>query len=311
MGLDLKLNKDETKILNDITDVKLLENEACSLRLNGCPLLLRETPFIKIKYNEETKGYDFYVKENSKKQVLSLPVIVGEGGITDKVHNNFYIGANAQVVIMAGCGIHNCHKNKAEHNGVHHFYIESGADVKYIEVHSAKGDKISEKILNPQTYINLGSSACLEMDTIQKAGVSSSIRKTYAKVMDGAKLIIKEKIVTKDNQEAKSLFEVDMEGVNSSCHLISRAYATDSSVQDFASCIKGNNKCYAHSECDAIINGGARVVAKPIVEANNENAKLVHEATIGKISKEQLLKLMTLGLSEKEAEKVIIDGFLK
>ena len=234
-----------------------------------------------------------------------------QSGLSDKVYNDFHIGKNANVVINAGCGIHNDQHKDSEHEGIHRFFLEEGSHVKYIEKHYGEGEGTGKRILNPVTEVYLSKDSSLEMDTAQIKGVSSTIRKTKGILKDNAKLIITERIMTHDNQTAKTIFDIKLNGKNSSVKVTSRSVATDSSKQEFVSKVVGNNESFGHVECDAIIQDSASVTSTPKIIANHIDARLIHEATIGKIAGDQLIKLMTLGLSEKKAEETIIKGFLK
>lgn len=269
------------------------------------------TDNINIVTKEDKSGIDIFVKENTKFEFVHIPVIITESGLKDVVYNDFYIGKNANVVIIAGCGIHNDHHKDSEHNGIHRFFLEEGAKVKYIEKHYGEGSGDGKRILNPVTEVELKDGASMEMETVQIKGVDSTIRETKAILEDNTNLTISEKIMTHGNQFAKTEFYVELNGENSSTHVTSRSVATDESKQEFISKILGNTKCYAHVECDAIIKDNGKVVAIPEIDANNVDANLIHEAAIGKIAGEQLMKLMTLGLTEKEAEEQIINGFLR
>ena len=225
--------------------------------------------------------------------------------------NDFHIGKNCDVTIIAGCGIDNCSSCTSQHDGVHTFYVGQNSKVKYIERHYGHGEGSGQKVMNPETVINMEKDSKMEMITTQLEGVDSTVRKTTAHLADGANLVITEKVLTTGEQKATSIFDVDLDGKNSKAKLSSRVVAKDNSYQDFYSDVKGNNDCYAHIECDAIIVNNAKVGSTPKIVANHPDASLVHEATIGKIAGEQLLKLLSLGLDEKEAEDAIIQGFLK
>ena len=266
---------------------------------------------INIVPKKDKSGIDILVKENTKFEFVHIPVIITESGLKDVVYNDFYIGKDASVTIIAGCGIHNDHHKDSTHNGIHRFFLEEGAKVRYIEKHYGEGSGDGKRILNPVTEVELKDGATMEMETVQIKGVDSTIRETKAKLMNNTNLTISEKIMTHGNQIAKTEFYVELNGENSSTHVISRSVATDESKQEFISKILGNTKCYAHVECDAIIKDKGKVVAIPEIDANNVDANLIHEAAIGKIAGEQLMKLMTLGLTEKEAEEQIINGFLR
>ncbi len=301
----------EMKLLRQISDLEDNFVGAYNIRKDGEGIKKNITENVNIVTKQDASGIDIYVKENTKFEVIHIPVIITKSGLKDVVYNDFYIGKNANVAIIAGCGIHNDHNKDSEHNGIHRFFLQEGAKVKYIEKHYGEGNGTGKRILNPITEIELKKGATLEMDTIQIKGVDSTIRTTKALLENDTNLIITEKVMTHGIQTATTEFEVTLQGENSSTHVTSRSVATERSKQKFVSKVFGNTKCFAHVECDAIIKDVACVQAIPEIIANNVNANLIHEAAIGKIAGEQLIKLMTLGLSEKEAEETIINGFLK
>ena len=266
---------------------------------------------INIVTKTDKPGIDIIVKDNTVNESVHIPVIIAQSGLKESVYNDFFIGENCDVTIIAGCGIHNGGKDASEHSGIHSFDVGKNSKVKYVEKHYGQGEGTGEKIMNPKTDILLREGAFMEMDTVQIEGIDSTKRETKAKLLDNAKLVIKEKIMTHDKQYAETNFSVDLDGVNSSADLVSRSVAKNDSKQFFRSEINGNSECHGHSECDAIIMDNASVKALPALTANNVEASLIHEAAIGKIAGEQLIKLMTLGLSEEEAEKEIVAGFLK
>ena len=227
------------------------------------------------------------------------------------VYNDFHIGEDADVTIIAGCGIHNGGDASSQHDGIHRFYVGKNAKVKYVEKHYGSGDGKGQRIMNPQTIVEIEENGYMEMDTAQIKGVDSTIRKTEAKVAAGAKLVVMERLMTHGTQRAESYFKVEMNGEDAGTNIVSRSVAKDESYQLFSSNIEGNAKCSGHTECDAIIVGNARISAVPEITANDSDAALIHEAAIGKIAGEQIIKLMTLGLTEEEAEEQIISGFLK
>lgn len=284
---------------------------AYNIRKDGKGFERKITENVNIISKQEVDGIDIIVKENTKNEFIHIPVIITESGLKDVVYNDFYIGKNAKVYIIAGCGIHNDHHADSEHNGIHRFFLEEGAYVKYVEKHYGEGDGNGKRILNPVTEVYLKDGSSLEMDSVQIKGVDSTDRVTRAILGANTNLVISEKIMTHGNQFAKTLFDVELKGENSSTHVTSRSVATENSRQEFISKVQGDNKCFAHVECDAIIKDNACVKSTPEVTANNVDANLTHEAAIGKIAGEQLIKLMTLGLTEKEAEDEIIKGFLK
>ena len=260
---------------------------------------------------KDVSGIDIYVKENTKFEIIHIPVIITESGLKDVVYNDFHIGKNANVIIIAGCGIHNDHHKNSQHDGIHRFYLEEGAKVKYIEKHYGEGIGDGKRILNPVTEVYLKKGSSLEMDSAQIKGVDSTIRETKGVLEADTNFVVSEKIMTNGTQTAKTIFDVKLNGENASTHVTSRSVAGDKSKQEFVSKIYGNEKCFAHSECDAIIKDEAIVTATPEITANNVDANLIHEAAIGKIAGEQITKLMTLGLTEKQAEDEIINGFLR
>lgn len=301
-------DKDLLKEINETLDEK---SEVYNIRKNGESIKRKVNSYIDIVTKEDKSGIDIYVKENTLFGIVHIPVIITESGLTDVVYNDFHIGANANVIIMAGCGIHNdLHKN-SEHDGIHRFYLEENAKVKYVEKHYGEGKGKGKKILNPTTEIYMKKGSSMNMDSVQIKGVDDTIRITKANLDANTTLEISEKILTTGSQTAKTEFIVELNGENASVHVTSRSVAEGSSTQEFTSNITGNTKCYAHVECDAIIKDEGKVKAIPEIYAKNIDANLIHEAAIGKIAGAQLNKLMTLGLNEQEAEEVIIKGFLK
>ena len=305
------MNNIELELLKQIADINETPNGAYNIRKNGQGVERKVTENVNIVTKEDKQGIDVFVKENTKYEFIHIPVIITESGLNDVVYNDFYIGKNADVVIIAGCGIHNDHHKDSQHDGIHRFFLEEGAKVKYIEKHYGEGKGTGKKVLNPVTEISLKKGSFLEMESVQIKGVDSTIRVTKGTLEENANLVVSEKIMTHGNQFAKTEFEVELNGENSSTHVTSRSVAVDKSVQEFKSKITGNTKCFGHVECDAIIKDKAKVIAIPEIVANDVEANLIHEAAIGKIAGEQLTKLMTLGLNEKEAEEQIIKGFLK
>ena len=301
----------EKNLLKSIADIEKIPQGAYNIRTNGKSTDRQITENINIVTKQDKPGIDIIIKENTKNESVHIPVILTQSGLSEMVYNDFYIGKNADVTIVAGCGIHNSGCETSEHDGIHSFYLEEGAHVKYIEKHYGEGDGTGKRILNPETVVNLKQGATLEIETVQIEGVDSTVRTTNADVNDDATLIITERVMTHDNQSAKSIFNVNLNGENSSVQVTSRAIAKNNSVQEFTSNVIGNNKCFGHVECDAIIMDKAKVTSTPQIVANNIDANLVHEAAIGKIAGDQIIKLMTLGLSEEEAENAIISGFLK
>ena len=301
----------EKDLLKEIAGLHEIPEGAYNIRKDGKLVSRNVNANIDIVSKTDKPGIDIFVKAGTKNQSIHIPVIVAEAGLKDLVYNDFHIGKDCDVTIVAGCGIA-CGSNEDEgHDGIHSFYLEENARVVYIEKHLAVGDGKGKRILNPVTNIEMKKNSYMKMETSQLGGVSTSIRDTNAVLEDGAKLEINEKLMTAGDEYAETNFNVDLNGKDCSTHVVSRAVAKNDSRQIFKSVINGNNKCFGHTECDAIIMDNAKIVAKPEITASSTDASLIHEAAIGKIAGEQIVKLQTLGLTEEEAEKEIISGFLK
>ncbi len=297
-------------LLKEVADLHEVPAGAYNIRANGKGISRNTTENIDIVTKTDKDGIDIIIKEGTQKESVHIPVILSETGLDELVYNDFYIGDNCDVVIVAGCGIHNSGDQKSGHAGIHTFHIGKNSKVKYVEKHYGEGDGNGENVMNPVTIVHLDDGAYMEMESTQIKGIDSTDRVTEAYLKADAAMIVKEKIMTHGKQFAKTSFTLELNGENSSANVISRSVAKDTSHQVFYSNIKGNNICNGHTECDAIIMDGASVTAAPCLTANDVNAELIHEAAIGKIAGEQLIKLMTLGMSEKEAEEQIIKGFL-
>ena len=301
----------QKNLLEEIADIHEVPIGAYNIRANGKLDSRNTTANINIVTKKDKPGIDIIIAPGTKHESVHIPVIISESGLNDLVYNDFYIGEDADVTIVAGCGIHNCGDQESGHDGIHSFFLGKNAKVKYIEKHYGEGDGNGLNIMNPTTIVELEEGAKMEMETAQIKGIDSTKRITKGKLADHATLIIHEKIMTHGNQSATTDFTVDMDGTDCSANVVSRSVAKGHSKQTFLSVINGNNKCNGHTECDAIIMEDSSVTAIPQLTANNVEASLIHEAAIGKIAGEQLIKLMTLGLTEKEAEEQIVNGFLK
>lgn len=301
----------KASLLKEIAGIEKIPTGAYNIRDNGKFAGRHTTANVDIITKKDKPGIDIFIKSSAKGERVDIPVILTETGLKDLVYNDFYVEDGADVVIVAGCGIHNAGELKSEHDGIHSFHIGKGAKVSYIEKHYGEGEGRGERVLNPTTLIEIEEDGFMVMETAQIKGVDSSVRKTEAVLKDRATLVIREKIMTHGKQFAKTEFSVKLNGVDCGTHVISRAIAKDDSHQEYVSCIDGNNRCSGHTECDAIIMDNGTVSAEPRLNAFDIDASLIHEAAIGKIAGEQLTKLMTLGLTEKEAEEQIVNGFLK
>jgi hypothetical protein len=301
----------QKNLLAQVADLHEVPEGAYNIRSNGKLEGRNTTANIDIVTKEDKPGIDIIIKPGTKNESMHIPVILSESGIKDLVYNDFYIGEDADVTIVAGCGISNCGVDTSEHDGIHTFHIGRNAKIRYVEKHYGEGNGSGERILNPTTVIHIDEGGYMEMESVQIKGVDSTERVTMADLKAGASLVVKEKLMTHGRQKAESKFSVNLDGENSSANIISRSVAKGNSEQIFISHLNGNNKCAGHTECDGIIMDQARVNAVPSLSANHLDASLIHEAAIGKIAGEQLVKLMTLGLTEAEAEEQIVNGFLK
>lgn len=298
-------------LLEQVADLHEVPSGAYNIRSNGASAARNTTANIDIVTKTDKQGIDIIIKPGTKHESVHIPVIISQSGLEECVYNDFYIGDDADVVIVAGCGIHNAGDQLSKHDGIHTFHVGRNAKVKYVEKHYGSGDGKGGRVMNPQTIAEIAEGGFLEMETVQIKGIDSTKRFTKATLDNDAKIVITEKLMTHGDQVAETTFEVDMNGENSSANVISRSVAKDRSRQTFISKINGNNKCSGHSECDAIIMGDAVISAIPEITANDLDAALIHEAAIGKIAGEQITKLMTLGLTAQQAEEQIVNGFLK
>ena len=301
----------ERNLLEQVAQLHEVPEGAYNIRANGQSAARNTTANIDIVTKKDVSGIDIIIKPGTKNESVHIPVLISQTGLKEVVYNDFYIGDDCDVTIVAGCGIHNCGDQTSQHDGVHRFFVGKNAKVKYVERHYADGDGNGQRVMNPESVVELDEGSYMEMETTQIKGVDSTARKTSAKLAEKATLIVKEKIMTHGQQFAKTDFTVDLNGEGSSANVISRSVARDQSRQEFFSRINGNAACSGHTECDAIIMDQAHVTAVPEITANSIDASLIHEAAIGKIAGEQLIKLMTLGLTEQEAEEQIVNGFLK
>ena len=301
----------QKRLLREVAGLHEMPEGAYNIRSDGQLAGRNTTANIDIVTKTDKPGIDIYIKDGTKNESMHIPVIIEKSGLQDLVYNDFFIGDDCDVTIVAGCGINNCGTQESRHDGIHSFFVGKNSRVKYIEKHYGEGDGRGTNVMNPTTIVELGEGSYMEMETTQIKGIDSTIRNTEAKCADGAQLVITEKIMTHGTQYAETNFTVDLDGVDSSANVISRSVAREESRQMFNSNIRGNNKCAGHSECDAIIMDSAYVGARPEIVANSVDASLIHEAAIGKIAGDQLIKLMTLGLTEQQAEEQIVNGFLK
>lgn len=306
-----KLDELQLNLLREVADLHEVPEGAYSLRVDGQMYGKNSSENIVIEKKQDKPGIDIYIKAGTKKESVHIPVIIAESGLRELVYNDFHIGEDADVLIIAGCGIHNCGVQDSEHSGIHSFFVGKNARIKYVEKHYGDGDGNGKNVMNPTTVVVLEEGAYMEMETTQIKGVDSTRRKTDAVLKDKSTLIVHEKIMTHGEQFAETEFNVELLGADCGTHVVSRSVAKDNSRQLFISNVVGDNRCSGHTECDAIIMDNATVEAIPKIVAKNTEASLIHEAAIGKIAGEQLIKLMTLGLDEKQAEEQIINGFLK
>lgn len=301
----------QRELLEAVAGLHEIPTGAYNIRANGASVEQKSTANIEIITKKDTSGIEIHIKPGTRHESVHIPVIMSQSGLQEVVYNDFYVGDDADVTIIAGCGIHNGGDASTRHDGIHRFFIGKNAHVKYVEKHYGSGDGKGERIMNPVTEIHLEEDSFMEMDTVQIRGVDSTKRENRASLKAGSKLVVMERLMTHGTQKAESYFDVQMNGEDSAANVVSRSVARDESYQLFTSHIHGNNRCSGHTECDAIIMDNAKISAVPELSANHVDAALIHEAAIGKIAGEQIIKLMTLGLTEAEAEEQIVSGFLK
>jgi len=308
---DVEMDKLLEAMLEKVADLHGVPTGAYNIRANGQTAGRSTTANIDIVTREDKSGIDVHIKPGTKNESVHIPVILSETGLNETVCNDFFIGDNADVTIVAGCGIHNGGAKESRHDGIHRFFVGKNAKLKYVEKHYGEGDGTGGRVMNPRTEITMEDGSYMEMETVQIKGIDSTNRDTVAHLAAGAKLVVQERLMTHGAQSAESRFDVSLDGENSSANIISRSVARDTSTQMFFSNLRGNNLCAGHTECDAIIMDQAKISSLPEITANHPDAALIHEAAIGKIAGDQIIKLMTLGLTEEEAEAQIVNGFLK
>ena len=307
----IKMDEIQKRILQEVADLHETHIGAYNFRVNGKSIGRNSTSQIEIIPKENGSGLDIKIQPGTKNQSVHIPVVISQSGLNETVYNDFYIGENSDVLIVAGCGIDNCGSHNSQHDGIHRFFVEKNAKVRYVEKHYGSGDGLGKRILNPVTEIHLAENSSAELEMVQIKGVDSTERKTTADLKEGSHLVVRERLMTHGEQFAISHYDVSLDGDHSSADVVSRGVARGKSYQELNLKISGNAICSGHTECDSIIMDEGRILAIPSLEANSVEAMLVHEAAIGKIAGEQLTKLMTLGLTEQEAEEQIINGFLR
>jgi Fe-S cluster assembly scaffold protein SufB len=298
-------------LLKEVADLDALPVGAYNVRVNGESSERNTTANIDIVSKTDKSGIDIIIKPGTKNESVHIPVILSQSGMKEMVYNDFYVGEDCDVTIVAGCGIHNCGGGDSAHDGLHRFFVGKNAKVRYVEKHYGEGDGRGKRVMNPTTEVHLEEGASMILEATQISGIDDTLRKTIATLAENATLEVQEKVLTTGEQNAVSEFVADLNGAGSSCNIVSRTVARDKSTQHFSSTLNGNAACSGHTECDSIIMDSAKVSASPQLTAADVDASLIHEAAIGKIAGEQLLKLMTLGLTEQEAEERIVSGFLK
>ncbi len=305
------LSEIQKQLLAEIADLHKVPEGAYNIRANGEAAGRNSTANIQISSKTDRSGIDIRIRPGTKNESVHIPVVLSESGLKEVVYNDFFIGDDCDVVIIAGCGISNCGDQDSAHDGVHCFHIGKNAKVRYVEKHYGEGTGRGKRIMNPRTEVYIGEGSSVEMEMVQIKGVDDTKRDTVAKLEKDAKLVVHERLLTHGDQRAESSYTVELNGPGSGADVVSRSVAKERSFQLYRSRIVGNALSSGHTECDAIIMDKARVVAIPELEANDLDSALVHEAAIGKIAGEQIIKLMTLGLTEAEAEEQIINGFLR
>ena len=307
----IQLDEIQKRLLMEVADLHSVPEGAFNIRSDGASIGRESTENIEITPRPTGDGLTIRIKPGTKRESVHIPVVMTKTGLTEVVYNDFYVGDGAEVVIVAGCGIDNCGPKDSQHDGIHRFFVGKGAKVRYVEKHYGSGDGSGKRILNPVTEVTMDENSYVEMEMVQIKGVDDTVRTTNADLAAVAKLVVRERLMTHGNQNAVSTYVVNLNGEGSSADVVSRSVARDDSFQKFDAKIVGNSACSGHTECDSIIMDNGRILAVPGLEANSVDAALVHEAAIGKIAGEQIIKLMTLGLTEQEAEEQIINGFLR
>ncbi len=307
------MNLDEISkaLLEEIADITDTPSGAYNIRSNSQSIGRQSTENIEIVSKQGVSGLDIFIKPGTKGESVHIPVVMTESGLKELVYNDFFIGDGADVEIVAGCGIDNCGSHDSEHDGIHRFYVGKNAHIRYVEKHYGSGSGSGKRILNPGTEVYMEENSSCEMEMVQIKGVDDTERVTTAELKAGARLVVRERLMTHGAQRAISKYDIALNGEDASADVVSRSVARDDSYQKFDAKIIGNAACKGHTECDSIIMDNGRILAVPGLEANDVDAALVHEAAIGKIAGDQLIKLMTLGLTEQEAEEQIINGFLR
>jgi Fe-S cluster assembly scaffold protein SufB len=307
----LKMDEIQKRLLREIADLHEVPEGAYNIRSNSQSIGRRSSANIEIVSKTDVSGMDIHIKPGTKRESVHIPVVLTQSGLKEVVYNDFHIGEDCDVVIVAGCGIDNCGNQDSQHDGIHRFWVGKKSKVKYVEKHYGSGEGKGKRILNPGTEVYMDEGSSMEMEMVQIKGVDDTERTTVAELAAGARLVVRERLMTHEDQRAISTYSVNLNGAGATADIVSRSVARDRSFQKFDAKIAGNAPCQGHTECDSIIMDQGRILAVPGLEANHVDAALVHEAAIGKIAGEQLIKLMTLGLTEAEAEEQIINGFLQ
>ena len=305
------LTEIQKQLLAEIADLHKVPEGAYNIRANGEAAGRNSTANIEISSKTDRPGIDIRIRPGTRNESVHIPVVLSESGLKEVVYNDFFVGDDCDVVIIAGCGISNCGDQDSAHDGVHRFFIGKNVKLKYVEKHYGEGTGRGKRIMNPRTEVNVGEGSSVEMEMVQIRGVDDTMRESVIRLEQDAKLVVHERLLTHGSQRAESVYTVELNGSGSSADVVSRSVAKEDSFQTYRSRVVGNAPSSGHTECDAIIMDRARVVAIPELEANDLDSALVHEAAIGKIAGDQIIKLMTLGLTEAEAEEQIINGFLK
>ncbi len=305
------LSELQWKILEEVADLHKTPEGAYNIRSDSASAGRRSTENIEIVSKSDVSGLEIHIKPGTKKESVHIPVVLTKSGLKEVVYNDFFVGEDSDVLIVAGCGIDNCGNQDSQHDGIHRFFVGKNAKVKYVEKHYGSGEGKGKRILNPQTEVYMEEGSSVTMEMVQIKGVDDTNRTTIARLKSGAKLVVRERLMTHGAQKAYSMYDVTLDGEDAAADVVSRSVARDDSYQKFDAKITGNAKCHGHTECDSIIMDRGKILAVPALEANDIDATLVHEAAIGKIAGEQIVKLMTLGLTEQEAEEQIVNGFLR
>ena len=265
----------DAKLLEKIADLTGKPVGAFNIRKDSGCEARQSTEHIEITPKTDGKqGIDIRVKDGTKGEQCHIPVIISKTGLSEMVYNDFYIGDDCDVEIVAGCGIHNSGCNESRHDGVHTFYIGRNSRVHYAEKHYGEDapGQTGRNVMNPQTIVHLGENSTMQMDTVQIRGIDSTKRDTKFYCAAGSEVVVTERLLTHGEQVAESDMLIELNGADARGRVISRSVAQDDSRQIFHPVMVGNSQCFGHVQCDSIIMGSAHIESIPAITANCPDA---------------------------------------